>query len=146
MPGRMLRIERTFDAPRQRVFEAWTSAEVMKRWFHAGHDWDTTEASVDLRVGGTVRVKMHNPHDDEEYGGGGEYTEIDPPRRLAFTWEWDDERDQYSQLIEIEFEERDGRTTVLFSHHGLWDEQAVTDHEDGWTKAMDNLERETAGD
>ena len=101
--------ERTFDAPRQRVFEAWTSAEVMKRWWHAGHDWETTEASVDLRVGGAVRVVMRNPHEDAEYGGGGEYTEIDPPRRLAFTWEWDDERDQRSQVIEIDFVARGGR-------------------------------------
>ena len=40
---------------------------------------------MDLRVGGELRVVMRNPHEDVEYGGGGRYTEIDPPRRLAFT-------------------------------------------------------------
>ncbi len=140
--GRTLRMQRTFAAPAQAVFEAWTSAEVLKRWWHVGHDWETTEASVDLRVGGTLRVAMRNPHEDAEYGGGGEYTEIDPPRRLAFTWTWDDDRDQRSQLIEIDFQEHEGETTVRFTHHGLWDEQAVAEHESGWAGVFDNLGRE----
>ena len=49
---------------------------------------------MDLRVGGEVRVVMRNPHEDVRYGGGGEYTEIDPPRRLVFTWTWDDDQDR----------------------------------------------------
>ena len=137
-----LRMERTYRAPAQAVFDAWTSEEVMRRWWHAEHDWETTEAAVDLRVGGAVRVVMRNPHDDVEYGGGGRYTEIDRPRRLAFTWLWDDTTSR--QLIEIDFEERDGATVVRFSHGGLWDEQAVRDHEGGWTRCFDNLERELA--
>ena len=83
-------MERTYQAPAQAVFDAWTSEEVMRRWWHAEHDWETTAAEVDLRVGGTVRVVMRNPHEDVEYGGGGQYTEIDPPNRLVFTWLWDD--------------------------------------------------------
>ena len=74
-----LRMERTFQAPAQAVFDAWTSEEVMRRWWHAEHDWETTEAEVDLRVGGEVRVVMRDPHKDAEYGGGGRYTEIEPP-------------------------------------------------------------------
>jgi uncharacterized protein YndB with AHSA1/START domain len=134
-----LRMERTFNAPAQRVFDAWTSEEVMRRWFHAAHDWETPEASVDLRVGGAVRVVMRNPHKGEDYGGGGYYTEIDPPNRLAFTWLWDDS--DVRMLIELEFHETDGVTTVQFTHRDLWDEQAVRDHEDGWGKAFDNLGR-----
>jgi uncharacterized protein YndB with AHSA1/START domain len=134
-----LRIERTFDAPAQKVFDAWTSEEVMRRWWHAGHDWETTEAEVDLRIGGEVRVVMRDPHKDIEYGGGGRYTEIDPPSRLAFTWLWDD--NDTRQLIEIDFEEIEGRTTVRFTHSGLWDEEAVRSHESGWGGAFDNLER-----
>ena len=135
-----LRMRRTFEAPAQAVFDAWTSEEVMRRWFHARHDWETTEASVDLRIGGAVRVVMRNPHEDVEYGGGGEYTEIDPPRRLAFSWIWDD-HPSVEQLIEIDFEESGGVTTMTFTHNGLWDQEAVRSHEDGWGTCFDNLER-----
>ncbi len=79
---------------------------MIRRWWHAEHDWETTEAEVDLRVGGTVRVVMRNPHEDVEYGGGGNYTEIEPPTRLAFTWTWDG--DDRRGLIELDFEEQDG--------------------------------------
>jgi uncharacterized protein YndB with AHSA1/START domain len=137
-----LSIERAFRAPRERVFDAFTNEEVLRRWWHAEHDWETSVAEVDLRVGGEVRVVMRDPHTGQEYGGGGRYTEIDRPHRLAFTWLWDDRTER--QLIEIDFEERDGQTLVRFVHSGLWDEQAVRSHEDGWTKAFDNLGRALA--
>jgi uncharacterized protein YndB with AHSA1/START domain len=135
--GLDLRIERTFQAPADKVFEAWTSEEVMRRWFHAEHDWETTEAQVDLRLGGAVRVVMRDPGKDAEYGGGGTYTEIDPPTRLAFTWTWD--RDGRQTLIELDFLEADGATTVLLTHRNLADEESLRDHEDGWAKCLRNL-------
>jgi uncharacterized protein YndB with AHSA1/START domain len=132
-------MERTFDAPAQRVFDAWTSEEVMRRWWHPERDWETPEAQIDLRVGGSVRVVMRNPHSGEEFGGGGQYLEIDPPRRLVFTWMWDG--NDTRQIIEVDFEESGGVTTVRFTHRDLWNEEAVRDHEDGWGKCFDNLER-----
>jgi uncharacterized protein YndB with AHSA1/START domain len=137
-------IERTFQAPAERVFDAWTSPEVMRRWWQVERDWETAEAEVDLRVGGDVRVVMRDPDKDTEYGGGGKYTEIDPPTRLAFTWIWDD--DPRRTLIEIDFEEHDGVTTVSFTHSGLWDEEAVRSHEGGWGGVFDNLGRELEAD
>ena len=136
---RAVRIERTFDAPAERVFEAWTSEEVMRRWWHAEVGWETGAAEVDLRVGGAVRVVMRDPETEAEYGGGGLYTEIERPTRLAFTWTWDN--DTRETLIEIDFEETDGVTTVRFVHSGLWDEEAVRGHEDGWSKVFANLAR-----
>jgi uncharacterized protein YndB with AHSA1/START domain len=135
-------MERTYEASAQAVFDAWTSEEVIRRWWHAGRDWETPEVEIDLRVGGVVRVVMRNPHKDIEYGGGGQYTEVDPPRRLAFTWIWDG--DSTRQLIEIDFEEVDGVTKVTFTHSGLWDEESVRSHESGWGTAFDNLERTLA--
>jgi uncharacterized protein YndB with AHSA1/START domain len=138
--NRTLRMERSFQAPAEAVFEAFTSEEVLRRWWHAGHDWETTAAEVDLRVGGAVRVLMRDPHKDAEYGGGGVYTEIEPPTRLAFTWTWDEEPERET-LIEVDFSESEGVTTVGFTHTGLWEEEAVRSHEDGWGKLFDNLER-----
>jgi uncharacterized protein YndB with AHSA1/START domain len=82
---------------------------------------------------------MRNPQTDVEYGGGGQYTEIDPPNRLAFTWIWDG--NDTRQLIELDFEEVDGVTTVRLTNSGLWSEEAVRSHEEGWTGALENLER-----
>jgi uncharacterized protein YndB with AHSA1/START domain len=134
-----LRIQRTFQAPAEAVFDAWTSEEVLRRWWQSERGFETSEAEVDLRVGGDVRVVMRDPDKDVEYGGGGKYTEIDPPTRLAFTWVWDG--DTRRTLIEIDFEETGGATTVRFSHSDLWDDEAVRAHEDGWTKMFDNLGR-----
>ena len=134
-----LRIVRTFQAPAEAVFDAWTSEEVMRRWWQAEQGWETSAAEVDLRLGGAVRVVMRDPAKDVEYGGGGIYTEIEPPPRLAFTWIWDG--DTRRTLIEIDFEEQDGATTVRFTHSGLWDEEAVRSHERGWGGTFDNLAR-----
>ncbi len=145
MSGRTLVIERPFQAPAQAVFDAWTSEEVMRRWFHGQQAWETPVAEVDLRLGGTVRVVMRDPLKGTEHGGGGHYTEIDPPHRLAFTWTWDS--DDRETLIELDFEEVDGVTTVRLTHNNLRDRESVLNHEDGWGVCLDNLEQvlETAG-
>jgi uncharacterized protein YndB with AHSA1/START domain len=139
---RTVQIERTFQAPAEAVFNAWTSEEVMRRWWQAERDWETAAAEVDLRIGGAVRVVMRDPDKGVDYGGGGTYTEIERPTRLAFTWIWDG--DTRRTLIEIDFEESDGATTVRFTHSGLWDEEAVRSHERGWGRILDNLKRELA--
>ena len=74
-----LHMERTYEAPAQAVFDAWTSEEVMRRWWDPGNDWETPAATVDLGNGGEGHVVMRDRHKDVEYGGGGVYTEIDPP-------------------------------------------------------------------
>ena len=132
-----LRIERTYQAPAEAVFDAWTSEEVIRRWWQAERGWDTPEAEVDLQVGGTVHVTMRDPEKGVEHGGGGTYTEVERPTRLAFTWLWDD--DTRRTLIEIDFEETGGATTVTFTHSGLWDEEAVRSHEGGWGRILDSL-------
>ncbi len=139
-----LTMERNFDAPAERVFHAFTSEEVMRRWWQADDGWSTPVAEVDLRVGGEIRVVMHDPEKDENHGGGGRYTEIDPPTRLAFTWTWEDDFDQVEQMIEIDFEESDGQTTMRFVHRDLWDDEMVASHEEGWNNVFENLRRELA--
>ena len=138
----VLRIERTFNAPVHAVFDAWTSVEVLRRWWPAGADWDTPSAEVDLRIGGALRVVMRSP-DGEEFGGGGEFVEITPPRRLAFSWTWDEQVGyEGTQLVEVDFTEHpDGTTTVVMTNHGLDDEQARESHRDGWEGSFDNLAR-----
>ena len=140
----VLRIERSFDAPAEAVFEAWTSAEVLRRWLHAEREWDTPIAEVDLRVGGAVRVVMRNPQTGSEWGARGEYTVVDPPRRLAFTWIWDHDPSN-PQLIELELSETEGKTTVLMINSGIPSDPTREDQRGGWQRCYDNLERALAG-
>ena len=64
----------------------------MRRWWHAEHDWETTVAEVDLRVGGEVRVVMRNPHDGRRVRRRRPlHRSSTRPTRLAFTWVWDDD-------------------------------------------------------
>jgi uncharacterized protein YndB with AHSA1/START domain len=137
-----LRIERTFDAPIERVFDAWTTPEVMRRWWQAEAGWSTSQAEVDLRVGGAIRVGMYDPDRDKEIGGGGKYTEVDRPDRLAFTWFWDGET--HRTLIQIDFEETAAGTKVTFVHDKLWDEETVKGHHYGWSNVLDSLGRDLA--
>jgi uncharacterized protein YndB with AHSA1/START domain len=138
----VLRLERTFGAPVARVFEAWTSAELLRRWYPPGADWDTPLAEVDLRVGGALRLVMRSP-DGEEFGGGGHYREIRPPMRLVFTWRWD-RRDVGAgmQLVEVDFSDNgDGTTTVVLTNRGLDDTAARESHREGWERSFDSLDR-----
>jgi len=137
-----IRIERTYGAPAKVVFEAWTSAEMLRRWYPPGADWDTPVAEVDLRVGGRLRIVMRSPS-GEEFGGGGEYREITEPSRLVFTWVWDrPDVAVGTQLVEVDFTEHpDGTTTVVMTNRGLADEQSRESHRDGWEGSFDNLAR-----
>lgn len=137
----VIRVERTYDAPAQGVFDAWTNPEVMRRWWHAGDaSWETPVAEVDLRVGGGYVVTMRSP-DGQERTGRGEYTVIDPPERLAFTWTWDG-GDSSKTLVEVDFTERDGATTVVLTHSGLESETSKDAHTGGWQSVLANLARE----
>jgi uncharacterized protein YndB with AHSA1/START domain len=141
--GRAARIERTFAASPEDVFDAWTSPEVMRRWFHCGPDWDTPEAEVDLRVGGKVRLVMRRP-DGTEVEAQGEFTLIDRPHRLVMTWTFDDDPSN-EQLIELSFSESDGSTTVVMVNSGISTDERRDAQDRGWHGCFEELERELAG-
>jgi len=137
--ARVVRIERTFDAPAEDVFDAWTSEEVIRRWFRPARGWQEPSAEVDLRVGGKVRVVMRDP-DGEPVGAGGEYTLIERPHKLAFTWTFDDDPSN-QQMIELEFMERDGVTTVLFVNSDISDRERRDSQYEGWSTCFDEIQR-----
>ena len=137
--GYVLEIERTYAASADEVFDAWTSPEVMRRWFHAFAEWDTPEAEVDLRVGGRVRVVMRSP-DGVERGMGGEYRTIERPHRLVMTWTFDD-FPANEQLIELTFSESEGSTTVRMVNTGIATAQRRASQDMGWSGCLVELQR-----
>ena len=141
--GYIVRIERIFTASAEAVFDAWTSPEVMRRWFHCAPDWETPVAEVDLRVGGLVRVVMRRP-DGTEAGARGEYVLIDRPRRLVMAWTFDDDPSS-EQLIELSFSEARGSTTVLMVNSGISTDARREAQDWGWHGCLDELERSLSG-
>ena len=141
--GYAVRIERTFSAPAEDVFDAWTSPEVMRRWFHCEADWATPEAEVDLRVGGKVRVVMRQP-DGTEAEARGEYTLIDRPHRLVMTWTFHDDPSN-EQLIELSFSESENSTKVLLVNSRISTHERRDAQDWGWNGCLDQLERVLAG-
>jgi uncharacterized protein YndB with AHSA1/START domain len=141
--GRVVRIERTYAASAEDVFDAWTSPEVMRRWFHCGADWETPVAEVDLRVGGKVRVVMRKPN-GTEVEAQGEFTLIDRPLRLMMAWTFGDDPSN-EQLIELSFSESEGSTTVLMVNSGISTDERRDAQEVGWHGCFDELERVWAG-
>ena len=135
-------ITREFDAPRHLVYRAWTTPELIKRWW-SGDRGEVTIAEVDLRVGGTWRYVMR-ANGGFEVAFHGEYREIVPNERIVAT-------EIYEGMPEAEavttntFTEKDGRTTltVLVQHSSqeFRDAHINSGMEGGMQEAMDHLEQ-----
>ena len=111
-----VRIERTYDAPPEAVFDAWTNPEVLRRWWKLSESDDVEVADVDLRVGGGYRLSMRSA-DGEEHTVAGQYREVERPHRLVYSWAWQGTGPTagYESLVAVSFngEEGGARTTVV---------------------------------
>ena len=135
-------ITREFDAPKHLVYKAWTTPELVKRWWTANRG-EATVAEIDLRVGGTWRYVMVTD-DGFEVGFHGEYREIVPNERIVSTEVYEGMPDAEA-LNTLTLTESDGRTTLT-----ILVEHASKEHRDahinsgmeaGMQDAMDLLEQ-----
>jgi uncharacterized protein YndB with AHSA1/START domain len=107
-------MKRIFDAPRERVFDAWLSKDWGEWAGPAGIKGEVT--LMEPRVGGRYRVVMHRP-DGTAIAVGGAYREIDRPNRLAFGWKW--EHEEQDTLITLTFRTVGGKTELTLRHEGF---------------------------
>ena len=138
-------ITREFAAPRHLVYKAWTTPELVQRWWHANRG-EMTACEIDLRVGGMWRYVMVTP-DGLEVAFHGEYREIVPNERLVSTevYEGIPDAEAHAALDTLTLTEMDGRTTltILVEHptkEGR-DMHINSGMEDGMQDAMDLLEQ-----
>lgn len=105
-----MRTRRFVPAPPERIFEAWTTPEQLLHWW--GPSWNTLdECEVDLRVGGRQRFVSSNA-DGREFRFHGEFTEVEPGRRLVTTWVFEGSP-AHESLNAIDFEPAEGGTLVV---------------------------------
>jgi uncharacterized protein YndB with AHSA1/START domain len=135
-------ITREFDAPKHLVYRAWTTPELVKRWWSGGHG-EVTIAEIDLRVGGMWRYVMV-AGEGFEVGFHGEYREIVPDERLVSTEVYEGMPDGEA-LDTLTLTEADGRTTLtlLVQHTSKEHRDAHINSgmEEGMQKSMDALEQ-----
>jgi uncharacterized protein YndB with AHSA1/START domain len=140
----VLRVERLLDAPPERVFAAWTDPAVLRRWWAAEPGWTTPEATTDVRVGGRYRLSMQDTHGSVRTVAG-EYLEVDPPRRLVYTWAWephaDDAQPGEPTIVTVEFVPEGSSTRVVLEQRTFRDAAQRDMHEHGWRGCLDNLDR-----
>jgi len=141
---RELVLTRLIDAPREKLFRAWTEPELMKQWF-TPRPWTTPVIEVDLRPGGSNLIVMHGP-DGTEFPNRGVYLEIVKNERLVFTdaytkaWE-PSEKPFFTGIITFEDEGGKTRYTARALHWTVADREA---HEkmgfhEGWGICADQL-------
>ena len=140
-----LELEHRYAAPRERVFEAWTNPDVLKRWWAAAPTWDTPLAEVDAQEGGSYRLSMRTDA-GEVHTVRGEYTDVRPPERLAYTWSWEEGPESAMEgseetLVVVQFLEDGDGTLVKLTHSGFSGEQIRDMHVQGWEAVLANLER-----
>ena len=110
--GREFVVTRTFDAPARHVFEAWTTPELLKRWWAPKSIGITlVGCEVDVRTGGTYRFEFGVPGSDQPVAFFGRYLEVVPDRKIV----WTNEEEEGGSVTTATFEERDGRTHLVIS-------------------------------
>jgi uncharacterized protein YndB with AHSA1/START domain len=139
-----VRVERTFEAPVEAVFDAWTNPEVLRRWWKAGPSHEVTIAELDLRVGGGYRLAMHDGEAGEDHVVHGTYREVSRPDRLVYSWTWEGTGPYAGHESEVAVtfqEDAPGRTTVVIEHAGLLDDTSRAHHARGWNGVLDSFAR-----
>lgn len=125
-----------FQAPLARVFDAWTNARQLQLWFAPG-DMRVPEAAADVRPGGRYRIVMERA-DGEQRVVTGEYRDVVPNQRLAFTWQWEGSKD--ITLVELAFKALDPDNTELRLVHSQFTAAQDRDmHGQGWAGCIAKL-------
>ena len=142
---RELVITRLINAPREKVYRAWTDPELLKQWF-APKPYTTPIVEIDVRPGGSAYFVMRGP-DGKDMPNRGVYLEVVPNEKLvstdAYVKAWEPSEKPFMTLI-LTFEDEDGKTryTARVRHWSVADREA---HEkmgfhEGWGLCTDQLE------
>lgn len=138
---RALRLERLIAAPPDRVFGFWTEPDLLVQWW--GPDgYDVPVRALDLRPGGRWRTTMRSPEGNQLHVSG-RYRMIDKPRRLVFTWAWDQENGSpgHETEVTVTFDAAPGGTRLELAQQTFQSREIRDSHGKGWSSSFDCLAR-----
>lgn len=147
---REIRTRRSFDAPRQLVFDCHTKPELVRRWLSGPPGWSMPVCEIELRVGGRYRYELKGP-DGMNMGFGGIFREVVVPAHLASNEKYDDDWTGGETLVTSTFDESaDGQQstvtiTILYASKDARDRAAATGMADGMEAGYQKLEGVLAG-
>ena len=131
-----LTLVRRIRAVPAKVWDAWTKPELMILWF-GPHHTRAEHAEADLRLGGRFRVVLREDSGDR-HEATGLYAEIEPERRLVFSWNWVSTPERVSRVT-VEFRPVPEGTEVTLTHDRFADAETATRHRRGWTESLERL-------
>lgn len=133
-------IKRTYDAPPERVYRAWTDPAIVAQ-FLGPSDIRAEVPEMDVRAGGAYKIVMHRPQ-GEDYVATGRYREVQPDRKLSMTWRWleDDPAEEHETLLTLEFAPENGGTVFTLRHEYFASPESRESHNSGWTSILDKLQ------
>lgn len=135
-----LEIERILPAARPAVFAAFANQDLLSRWW-GPEGFAIAAIQFEPRVGEQYRIEMQPP-DGEAFNLIGEFREVDPPSRLAFTFVWaEPDPDDVETLVELTFRGPGEGTEVALRQGPFKTEARWELHRDGWGDSFDKLER-----
>jgi uncharacterized protein YndB with AHSA1/START domain len=142
--GRVVRLERTFSASRVTVYTALTDRDELATWF-GPHGFSASIVALDPRVGGSYQIAMQPPAGDL-FHISGEFEEVEPPARLAYTFQYDPPTaDDRETLVILSLVERGESTEVSLAHGAFATPERYALHEAGWSESFERLERLLGG-
>ena len=141
MTERELSLERLIALPPERLFALWTEPGLIVKWW-GPEGFGIPDCALDVRVGGRWRTVMRSP-EGKHLTVGGIYRVIEPPRRLVFTWAWEDERGQpgHETEVTVTFEPAPGGTRLLLRQQEFETKESRDGHRQGWSSSFDCLAR-----
>ena len=131
-------LQRRYDAPPEKVYAAWTQAEMIVGWFGpADTEQDSVKATMDVRTGGRFTISF--THSNVEYSEvSGIYKEVVPNQKLVFSWAWHSTPERVSQVTVLTRAEGKG-TLLTLKHEQFFDQAAADGHKRGWTGTLEKL-------
>jgi uncharacterized protein YndB with AHSA1/START domain len=137
--GLALNLKCVLPAPRSRVFRALTEPTELAKWW-GPHGFTSPSVEIDLRVGGSYRIVMQPPEGDLFYLQG-EFREVDPPARLAYTFWWEDPTpDDQETVVTLSLRDLGDSTELVLTQGTFAAERRRALHEEGWRNSFDRLQ------
>jgi uncharacterized protein YndB with AHSA1/START domain len=135
-----LEMKRVLPAAPSIVFGAFIDPNELAKWW-GPEGFTTPSLEFDARVGKSYRIEMQPPEGDPFYLTG-EFREVDPPARLAYTFIWEDpDPDDVETVAGLSFRDLGESTEVALTQGPFKTEARRALHRDGWTDSFDKLER-----